>query len=126
MKCACTKLEMFVPTFTLVLLYRYYNAWIETFSAEQFKKHSGVDLSIQSDLSFSGSGDETSESRDSDSESEEELSGHDDIGEDYSNSGTPLNGHLCNQGLIRRRGHATHYLPCVLIRNHIRGRIYYK
>ncbi|XP_064390621.1 eIF-2-alpha kinase GCN2-like isoform X2 [Halichondria panicea] len=60
---------------------RYYNAWIETFSEEQFKKNSGVDLSIQSDLSFSGSGDETSESCDSDLESEEELSGHDSTGD---------------------------------------------
>lgn len=64
-------------------LCRYYNAWIETFSEEQFKKNSGVDLSIQSDLSFSGSGDETSESCDSDLESEEELSGHDSTGKYY-------------------------------------------
>ena len=65
------------------LLCRYYNAWIETFSEEQFKKNSGVDLSIQSDLSFSGSGDETSESCDSDLESEEEMSGHDNTGKYY-------------------------------------------
>ena len=65
-------------------MYRYYNAWIETYSEEQFKKHSGADLSFRSD---SGSDNEGSESEEeaSDSESGDETSA------DESHSGIPSN-----------------------------------
>ena len=40
-------------TFCSLSIYRYYNAWIETYSEDQFKKLSGTDLSvIHSDSSY--------------------------------------------------------------------------
>ncbi len=65
---------------------RYYNAWIETYTEEQFKKHSGVDLSLPSDVSFSESSDEDIESCDSGSTSEEDS---------HNNTGDAYNLHCC-------------------------------
>ena len=63
-------------------MYRYYNAWIETYSEEQFKKQRGADLSVRSD---SGSDDVSSESEEEESDSE---SG-DETSADESHSGIP-------------------------------------
>ena len=39
----------FVCTCLHVCLYRYYNAWIETYAEQEYKHHSGTNLSDQSD-----------------------------------------------------------------------------